>query len=102
MMIELPRIGKIYRPMSSDVRKRSVTIAGHRTSFSLEDAFWSELQGIATRRDMAIAELVAEVDEGRDGNLSSALRLYVLADLQGRLDPSGGAGSSETGDMDNG
>ncbi|WP_417815219.1 ribbon-helix-helix domain-containing protein [Thalassospira alkalitolerans] len=71
--------------MSTDVRKRSVTIAGHRTSFSLEDAFWAELQGIATRRDMAIAELVAEVDEGRDGNLSSALRLYVLGDLQGRL-----------------
>lgn len=71
--------------MNSDVRKRSVTIAGHRTSFSLEDAFWSELQGIATRRDMAIAELVAEIDEGRDGNLSSALRLYVLADMQGRL-----------------
>jgi len=50
---------------------------------------------------MAIAELVAEVDEGRDGNLSSALRLYVLADLQGRLNSSDGAGSSETGDMEN-
>tara|TARA_R110000868_G_scaffold162903_3_gene394616 strand:- start:77252 stop:77491 length:240 start_codon:yes stop_codon:yes gene_type:complete len=78
-----------------------VTIAGHRTSFSLEDAFWTELQGIATRRDMAIAELVAEVDEGRDGNLSSALRLYVLGDLQERLEMAGDAGKLITGDIVN-
>ncbi|KJE36002.1 hypothetical protein UF64_07895 [Thalassospira sp. HJ] len=71
--------------MDDAVRKRSVTIAGHRTSFSLEDAFWEELVGIAERRDMTLAELVVEIDTDREGNLSSALRLYVLRDLQGRL-----------------
>ncbi|WP_296993740.1 ribbon-helix-helix domain-containing protein [Thalassospira sp. UBA1131] len=71
--------------MEDAVRKRSVTIAGHRTSFSLEDAFWEELVGIAQRRAMTLAELVVEIDTDREGNLSSALRLYVLRDLQSRL-----------------
>ncbi len=71
--------------MDDSVRKRSVTIAGHRTSFSLEDAFWQELVGIAERRNVTLAELVVEIDSDRDGNLSSALRLYVLRDLQKRL-----------------
>jgi len=71
--------------MEDAVRKRSVTIAGHRTSFSLEDAFWDELVGIAQRRDMTLAELVVEIDTDREGNLSSALRLFVLRDLQGRV-----------------
>jgi predicted DNA-binding ribbon-helix-helix protein len=71
--------------MEDAVRKRSVTIAGHRTSFSLEEAFWQELLGIAERRDITLAELVVEIDSAREGNLSSALRLYVLRDLQGRL-----------------
>ncbi|WP_073955942.1 ribbon-helix-helix domain-containing protein [Thalassospira sp. TSL5-1] len=71
--------------MTDLVRKRSITIAGHRTSFSLEDAFWQELQHIAEREGHSIAEMVALIDEGREGNLSSALRLYVLGDLQRRL-----------------
>ncbi|MFH1804296.1 MAG: ribbon-helix-helix domain-containing protein [Pseudomonadota bacterium] len=71
--------------MKGEVRKRSVTIAGHRTSFSLEDEFWQILQEIAHRDGLSIAELVVRVDAGREGNLSSALRLYVLRDLQGRL-----------------
>jgi predicted DNA-binding ribbon-helix-helix protein len=71
--------------MVDAVRKRSVTIAGHRTSFSLEDAFWEELVGIAQRRNMTLAELVVEIDSDREGNLSSALRLFVLRDLQTRL-----------------
>ncbi len=71
--------------MEDAVRKRSVTIAGHRTSFSLEDAFWDELVGIAQRRDMTLAELVVEIDTDREGNLSSALRLFVLRDLQSRV-----------------
>ncbi|KZB70663.1 MULTISPECIES: ribbon-helix-helix domain-containing protein [Thalassospira] len=75
--------------MEDAVRKRSVTIAGHRTSFSLEDAFWEELVGIAQRRDMTLAELVVEIDTDREGNLSSALRLFVLRDLQSRV-PSAG------------
>lgn len=62
------------------VRKRSVSISGHRTSFSLEQAFFDELQRIAAERQLALARLVGEIDEGRprETNLSSALRLYVL------------------------
>jgi len=72
------------------MRKRSVTIDGHRTSVSLEDAFWTELAAIARRRGQPLAALVAEVDRARasgpaaTANLSSALRLYVLDDLRGR------------------
>lgn len=63
------------------VAKRSIAIRGHRTSFSLEQAFLDELQAIAGRRGMTLAALVAEIDEARprEANLSSALRLYVLA-----------------------
>lgn len=62
------------------VAKRSITIRGHRTSFSLEKAFLDELQAIAGLRGMTLAALVAEIDENRPrrANLSSALRLYVL------------------------
>lgn len=62
------------------VRKRSVTIRGHRTSFSLEKPFYDDLVAIAGSRGMALAALIAEVDAGRprDANLSSALRLHVL------------------------
>jgi predicted DNA-binding ribbon-helix-helix protein len=64
----------------SAVRKRSVTIRGHRTSYSLEEAFQRELEEIAARRSIPLAALVAEIDERRprDANLSSALRLFVL------------------------
>lgn len=62
------------------IRKHSATLHGHRTSFSLEDEFWGELKRIAAERQMSIAGLLAEVDDGReaDSNLSSALRVYVL------------------------
>ncbi len=72
------------------MHKRSVTIEGHRTSVSLEDAFWTELSAIAQRRGLSLNALVAEVDHGRaqgekgPGNLSSALRLHVLDDLRRR------------------
>ncbi|MEM6463804.1 MAG: ribbon-helix-helix domain-containing protein [Pseudomonadota bacterium] len=61
-------------------RKRSVTIRGHRTSFSLEDEFWDLLTRIAADRDMPLSRLVSEIDRNRDldHNLSSATRLYVL------------------------
>lgn len=64
----------------SAVRKRSVTIRGHRTSYSLEEAFQNELEKIAASRSTPLAALVAEIDETRprDANLSSALRLFVL------------------------
>ena len=76
------------------MRKRSVTIDGHRTSVSLEDAFWAELSAIAERRGLSLNALVAEIDHlraggpadgrGGPGNLSSALRLHVLDDLRKR------------------
>jgi predicted DNA-binding ribbon-helix-helix protein len=60
--------------------KRSITIAGHRTSLSLEDEFWSALKDIADRNDRSLAETIAEVDAARgDRNLSSALRVYILS-----------------------
>jgi predicted DNA-binding ribbon-helix-helix protein len=59
--------------------KRSISIAGHRTSLSLEDAFWSALKEIAQQRGVSLAGLVREVDAARSGaNLSSALRVFVL------------------------
>lgn len=68
----------------SAIIKRSVAIQGHRTSFSLEQPFLDELLAIASERDMALAALVGEIDRSRpDGvNLSSALRLHVLAQLK--------------------
>jgi predicted DNA-binding ribbon-helix-helix protein len=65
--------------MKSLVIKRSIVVAGHKTSVSLEDAFWSGLKEIAARRVMTLSELVSEVDNQRQHtNLSSALRLFVL------------------------
>ncbi len=70
-------------PIIADgIVKRSVRIAGHRTSVSLEGAFWGELKRIAAQRGRSLNELVAEVDAARGGNLSSALRLMVLQDLK--------------------
>ena len=65
--------------MKSPVIKRSIVIAGHKTSVSLEDAFWVGLKEVATGRDMTLSDLVDSIDSGRgDGNLSSAIRLFVL------------------------
>jgi predicted DNA-binding ribbon-helix-helix protein len=65
--------------MKSPVVKRSIVIAGHKTSVSLEDAFWKGLKDIAGGRDMTLSDLVASIDTGRQhGNLSSAIRLFVL------------------------
>jgi predicted DNA-binding ribbon-helix-helix protein len=61
------------------VTKRSIQIAGHRTSVSLEEAFWSQLRAIAEQRSQSIASLVCEIDAARgESNLSSALRVFVL------------------------
>src|SRR5262249_59589732 len=65
--------------MKSPVVKRSIVITGHKTSVSLEDAFWSGLKDIAGSRNMTLSELVASIDgDRRQGNLSSAIRLFVL------------------------
>jgi len=67
------------------IAKRSVTIAGHRTSVSLEEPFWAALGEIARARGLSLGALVARIDAERgSGNLSSALRLHVLADLRAR------------------
>jgi predicted DNA-binding ribbon-helix-helix protein len=59
--------------------KRSLTIAGHRTSISLEDAFWRQLKVLASRRELSPSALIAEIDSSRGAaNLSSAIRVYVL------------------------
>ena len=81
--------------MKSPVIKRSIVIAGHKTSVSLEDAFWGGLKEIATGRGMTLSELVASIDTGRQhGNLSSAIRLFVLDHYRSR--GSAGAQSSRT------
>jgi predicted DNA-binding ribbon-helix-helix protein len=65
--------------MKSQVIKRSIVIAGHKTSVSLEEAFWRSLKDIARERGSTLSELVASIDSGRrHGNLSSAIRLFVL------------------------
>ena len=60
------------------LRKRSMTIAGHRTSLSLEQAFWDALQAQAAAEGLSLAALVARIDRERSGNLSSAVRVYLL------------------------
>ena len=60
------------------IRKHSVLIAGHETSVSLENAVWDALCNIAKGKDVSINDIVGEIDAGRSGNLSSAIRLYVL------------------------
>jgi predicted DNA-binding ribbon-helix-helix protein len=65
--------------MKSQVAKRSIVVGGHRTSVSLEDAFWKALKEIAGRRELTLSDLVGAIDAQRDhGNLSSAIRLFVL------------------------
>jgi predicted DNA-binding ribbon-helix-helix protein len=75
--------------MKSPVVKRSIVIAGHKTSVSLEEAFWQGLKDIAESRRMTLSDLVGAIDAGREhANLSSAIRLFVLDHLS---KPAGGA-----------
>jgi predicted DNA-binding ribbon-helix-helix protein len=79
---------EVERPMKSPVVKRSIVIAGHKTSVSLEDAFWKGLKEIADAREMTLSELVASIDTDRKhGNLSSAIRLFVLDHFRSQLTP---------------
>lgn len=64
------------------IRKRSVTISGHRTSVSVEEPFWDAARELALRRGQSLAALLASLDRAREGGLSSALRLAVLAAYQ--------------------
>lgn len=66
-------------------RKRSLTIAGHRTSVSLEEPFWQALKDVAEERGLPLATLITEIDDARgDINLSSALRVHVLEYFRGK------------------
>ena len=73
--------------MGSGVVKRSVSIAGHRTSISLEEPFWQILREIAERETISIQALIGRIDAERgEQNLSSAIRVFVLMDLRNRSD----------------
>ena len=85
--------------MKSPVTKRSIVLAGHKTSVSLEDAFWQALKEIAAGRDMTLSELVSAIDaERRHGNLSSAVRLFVLDYYRAQIN-GGGENENTAGDM---
>lgn len=64
--------------MPTTVTKRSVVVGGHRTSVSLERAFWDALRELAAREAKTINQMVSDIDAVRTGNLSSAIRTYVL------------------------
>ena len=74
--------------MKSPVVKRSIVVAGHKTSDSLEEAFWNGMKEISGLRNMTLSELVGEIDSNRQqGNLSSAIRLFVLDYFRTRTTP---------------
>jgi predicted DNA-binding ribbon-helix-helix protein len=84
-VIKRARGDRAAEPRPTDISKHSLVIAGHRTSISLERAFWDALQKIARERQMSVAALVASVDAGRgETNLSSALRVFVLKETARR------------------
>ena len=69
--------------MQTVIIKRSIVIAGHKTSVSLEDEFWNGLKEIGRNREITLSELVSDIDTRRlNGNLSSAIRLFVLDHYQ--------------------
>ena len=73
--------------MDGEPKRRSVIVSGHRTSVSVEQAFWDELTAIARDRGVSINALVSEIDAERSGSLSAAIRLYVLRALKSRAQP---------------
>ena len=73
------------------MKKHSIAIAGHKTSISLEDAFWGGLQEIAKERRETLSDLVATINADRQhANLSSAIRLFVLGFYRDQIDQHGG------------
>lgn len=72
-------------PMKSTITKRSVVIAGHKTSVSLEEPFWAALREITQARKITVSDLMHEIDSGRiNANLSSAIRVFVLDAMRQR------------------
>jgi len=79
---------RVSATMTPTMRKRSVLLHGRKTSLSLEAQFWDCLRQIAERENVSISALIARIDRERQwANLSSAVRLFVLHDLQARIDP---------------
>ena len=82
------------------LRKHSVTLAGHRTSLSLEEAFWSALRDIARREGCSMTALIERIDGARSGNLSSAVRVTPcsasIARIRATVSPTTAARSSAT------
>ena len=77
--------------MKSLVVKRSIVIAGHKTSVSLEDAFWRGLKEIAQGQHMTLSNMVGDIDKlRRQGNLSSSIRLFVLDRMRTQVSASAG------------
>lgn len=66
--------------------KHSVLICGHATSFSLENPFWQLLKQLADEKNLSLAQLITDIDKGRKTNLSSALRVYVIEQLQEKIE----------------
>jgi len=85
--------------MKSKTLKRSVTVHGHKSSVSLEDAFWVGLREIARAQGCSVSNLIAKIDKGRQvGNLSSAIRIFVLEHFRAKANgqaESGRAASSK-------
>ena len=72
---------------TSVIKKRSICVAGHKTSISLEDEFWQSLREIADEREETVAQLIAGIDTNREfANLSSAIRLFILRYYRDQLD----------------
>ncbi|MDX1922204.1 MAG: ribbon-helix-helix domain-containing protein [Alphaproteobacteria bacterium] len=63
------------------LKKHSLTLRGHRTSISLEEIFWAQLQLIAKKQNQSVQELIESIDKKRSGNLSSAIRVYIVETL---------------------
>ena len=77
--------------MKSAIIKRSVSLAGHKTSISLEDAFWNYLKDVAETRGVSVSVLVGDIQaQDRQTNLSSAIRLFVLEHARERFETAEG------------
>lgn len=76
--------------------KRSLTLRGHRTSVSLEEAFWQEFRSIAAKKHLSVNELAAivDADRGVESGLASAIRVYILREVKARQTPVSDAPSS--------
>ena len=64
------------------IHKHSVVLSGHATSFCLEDEFWTTLKEIAARKGVAVRQLLMQIDNTHNGNLSSTIRVYILKELK--------------------